>query len=108
MLTYTDLDMSRVDAQLSERGELALLLDPNRARLLITMIESARGVSHRSGTRPSRGKRLALAIHGAFAAFWAAFFHRRLLALSRALVYFSAHASWTSRADGRFEFRFLR
>jgi hypothetical protein len=102
--TYSDLEMSRVDAELQRNRELLVVLSPDQARILIGLIEASRGLAQRLPLLA----RLRLLLSGLCATFRATLFHARLLDLSRVLVYFSASATWSIRSDGQFEFRFAR
>ena len=101
-LTYADLEMSRVDAELNEQRELLILLPPRRARALISLIESTRDLQRRS----SFFARLGPMARGLFATARALIFHYRLLELVRVLVYRSRSATWHASTDGNVLFRF--
>jgi len=106
MLTYPDLEMSKVDAQLKRDGELFVVLSPARAGLLIALVEASRGLTQRP--KPPVPARLRLMFGGLWATLRAGLFHGRLMDLSRILVYFSASATWRAREDGQVEFKFSR
>jgi hypothetical protein len=103
-LTYSDLEMPRVDAQLERDRELLVVLPSRRAQVLIALIESSRGLTQ----RPSVAVRARLLVRGLWATFRATLFHGKLMNLSRVLVYASSSATWRSVANGDIEFRFSR
>lgn len=103
-LTYADLEMSRVDAQLNEKRELLILLPPRRARALIALIESTRDLQ-RGSSLPAR---LGPMVRGLFATARALLFHYRLLELVRVVVDRSQSATWHANADGNVLFRFTQ
>jgi hypothetical protein len=105
-LVYRELEMSQVDALLQERGSFSVVLEPKHAHVLISLIENSRSVSKRGDGRSNGLSRLFAAVRGALTGFRAAFFHPRLAALFRAIVYRSTIATWKARADGSFEFKF--
>ena len=101
-LKYADLEMSRVDARLKDQRELLILLPPQRARVLVALIESTRDVQRGS----SFFARLGPMCRGLYAVFRALIFHRRLAELVRVLVYYSSKATWHAVEDGQILFRF--
>jgi hypothetical protein len=103
-LHYSELEMSKVDAQLQRDGELLVILSPQRAKILIALIEASRGLTR----HPPIIARLRLLSSGLWATLRAVLFHGRLMDLSRVLVYFSASAICRARDDGHVEFRFSR
>jgi|SRR6266508_1305945 len=103
-LTYADLEMSRVDAQLNEQHEVLILLPPRRARALISLIESTRDLQCGS----SFLARVGPMFRGLFATARALLFHHRLMELVRALVYCARNATWQTSTDGNVLFRFTR
>ena len=105
-LVYRELDMSQVDALLQKHSAFSVVLEPKHARVLISLIESARTVSTGGPGRPQGLSRLLAAVCGALAGFRAAFFHPRLTSLFRVVVYRSNIATWNARPDGSVEFRF--
>jgi hypothetical protein len=105
-LIYRELKMSQVDALLQKHAAFSVVLEPSHARVLISLIENARAVSTGGDGRPNGLSKLFAAFRGALAGFRAAFFHPRLTALFRAIVYCSNTATWHARADGSVEFSF--
>jgi hypothetical protein len=79
-LTYPDLEMSKVDAQLQRDGELAVVLSPARAQLLIALIEVSRELTRHP--KPRVHTRLRLMLRGLWATFRAGLFHGRLMDLA--------------------------
>jgi hypothetical protein len=104
---YRDLEMSQVDALLQKHGPFFVVLEPRHARVLISLIENTRVVSKRGHGRPTGLARLFAAVLGALASFRAALFHPRLTVLFRAIAHHSSTATWSARADGWIEFRFI-
>jgi hypothetical protein len=103
-LTYSDLEMSRVDVQLEKDCELLVVLPIQRAQILISLIESSRGLTQ----RPSVPARVRLLFRGLWATFSAMLFHGKLMNLSRVLVYASGSATWKPASSGDIEFKFSR
>lgn len=103
-LTYSDLEMSRVDAQLGRDRELLVVLPTAQAQILIALIESIRGLSKRTSVLVC----VRLLCRGLWATSRAVLFHGKLMNLSRVLVYASGGATWQSTSGGDTEFRFLR
>jgi hypothetical protein len=103
-LSYSELEMSRVDAQLQRDGELRIVLSPKQAAILAALIESTRGLTR----GPPILQRLRFMLSGLWATLRAVIFHGRLMDLSRVLVYCSATATWRSTDNGQVEFRFTR
>jgi len=101
---YDELEMSRVDAQLQEHRELLIALPPERASVLIGLIEGLRALLR----SPAPFHRLRLLGPLLYACLRVIVFHRRLGELARVIVYFSANATWTVDRDGQYIFRFSR
>src|SRR5712692_7209827 len=89
-LTYADLEMSRVDAELNAQHEVLILLPTRRAHALISLIESIRDLQRGS----SFLARVGLMLRGLFATARALIFHYRLMELVRVLVYCARDATW--------------
>jgi hypothetical protein len=100
-LTYADLDMSRVDAHLRARRELLIVLSPEHANVLASLIENTRQLQRATSflTRVGPGMR---ALRSTFSAL---LFHGKLMELSRAIVDFSGKTNWQSLDDGQVLFR---
>jgi hypothetical protein len=107
-LGYVDLSMDRVDAVLSQTGELLVSLPERRARACIAFIETVRAVQSWSTNRTPFVARLWALAKSLWVTLRILFAHPRLFELGRVVVLNTSSQTWTQGADGNFLFRFAR
>lgn len=107
-LRYDDLDMNRVDAILEATGELLILLPPNHASALISLIKTVQTAQSWAKNRTSFLARLVPLTKGLLITLRIAVKHSNLSALLRVLVLNSASQTLEQLSDGQVLFRIMR
>ncbi len=102
--TYSELELSRVDAELASAGAVTVVLSARTGRVLVGLVEAARIETSQSGIL----RRAHRVLRGLWSVVVAVSFHGRLFGLSRAIVQCSANTTWRRRSDGQWEFLFSR